>query len=345
MCGIGFFQAFSQLRSINVGFIVRHARTCLANLQNSSQAAIPHLRSLGLGHRSLDTVHSRAQCLGRLELVTGIRRLFLPHVGMRGSVQHLYEEFQNSLWERRIDYQEVRQERRESHQSRLHAIVQDARERREFLPNELASLRDVLYELLSEDSCAEWLGFNDLARPDTRPPLRRLAGLVREPDWTNAENIRKLRMYRAAAFVECLRPNVLDWETPRIPDMEWVLAFIEAFTRSAISVQDQINLIDDLSRPRVSLEAIVRTTRGPRLELSPSELRYVWETRHLSHEERAKAWDNRSPKPFWPLGGSNLEMYADEKRRDAWRVAVNRQLTKAKALYDPESGQDEREPN
>jgi len=95
-------------------------------------------------------------------------------------------------------------------------------------------------------------------------------------------------------------------------------------------------LIDDLSRPRVPLETIVRATRGPRSQLSPSELRYVWETRHLSHEERAKAWDNRTPKPFRPFGSSNLEMYADEKRRDAWRVAVNRQLAKAKALYDPD---------
>jgi hypothetical protein len=152
-------------------------------------------------------------------------------------------------------------------------------------------------------------------------------------------------MYRAAAFIDCLRPNVLDWETPCIPDMEWVLEFIEIFTRSGISVEEQINLIDDLSRPRVPLETIVRTARGPRLVLSPSELRYVWETRDLSHEERAIAWDNRTPKPFQPLGRCNVEMYGDRKLRDAWRVAVNRQLEKAKALYDPDLNQDERELN
>jgi hypothetical protein len=78
----------------------------------------------------------------------------------------------------------------------------------------------------------------------------------------------------------------LDWETPCIPDMEWVLEFMEVFTRTGISVEEQTDLIDDLSRPRVPLETIVRTTRGPRLELSPSELRYVWETRDLSHVER-----------------------------------------------------------
>jgi len=152
-------------------------------------------------------------------------------------------------------------------------------------------------------------------------------------------------MYRAAAFIDCLRPNVLDWETPCIPDMEWVLEFIEVFTRPGISVGDQTNLIDDLSRPRVPLEGIVRIARGPRLGLSPADLRYVWETRDMSHEERAIAWDNRAPSPFQPLGRPNLEMYGDRKLRDAWRVAINRQLDKAKALYDPDSDGDERELN
>ena len=243
----------------------------------------------------------------------GIRKLFLARVGTRGSVKHLFEGFQNSLWDRRRGYQEVSQERRESHQSRLHAVAQDASWRREFLSSELASKREVLCELLSEESCAEWLGFNDFARPDTKPPLRRLAGLVREPDWTDTENIQKLRMYRAAAFVDCLRPNALDWETPRVPDMEWVLEFIEVFTRPGISIEEQTDLIDDLSRPRVPLEAIVRTTRGPRLELSPGDLRYIWQTRDLSHKERAEAWDTRTPKPFQPFGNSNLEMYADAR--------------------------------
>jgi hypothetical protein len=277
--------------------------------------------------------------------VTGIRRLFLPHVGARGSVKHLFKEFQNSLWDRRRDYQEVPQERRESHHSRLHAIAREARQRREFLTGKPELRREVLCELLGEESCTEWLGFNDLARPDTKPPLRRLAVLVREPDWTHAENVHKLRMYRAAAVIDCLRPNVLDWETPRIRDMEWVLEFIEVFTRPGISIEEQTALIDDLSRPRVPLETIVRTARGPRLALSPAELRYVWETRDLSHEERAIAWDNRTPRPFQPLGRCNVEMYGDKKLRDAWRVAVNRQLDKAKALYDPDSNRDERELN
>ncbi len=204
---------------------------------------------------------------------------------------------------------------------------------------------EVLCELLSEESCEEWLGFNDLARSDTKPPSRLLASLVREPDWTDAENIHKLRMYRAAAFVDCLRPNVLDWETPRIPDMDWVLEFIAVFTRPGISVEDQTNLIDDLSRSQVSVDTLTRTTRGPRLELSASELRYVWETRDLSHEERVIAWDNRTPEPFQPLDRSNVEMYRDKKLRNAWRSAVNRLLTKAKGSYDLDSDRNERELN
>src|SRR6266404_164462 len=261
--------------------------------------------------------------LGRLALVTGIRRLFFPHVGMRGSVKHLFQEFQNSLWDRREKYQD------------------DVPE--EFLTGKPELQREALCALLSEKSCAEWLGFNDLARPDTKPPMRRLAGLVREPGLTDADNIHKLRMYRAAAFMDCLRPNVLDWETPRIPDMEWVMDFIEAFNRPRISVEDQTVLIDDLSRPRVPLDTITRTTRGPRLELSASELRYVWETKDLSHEARAIAWDSRVPRPFQPLDRSNVEMYRDKKLRDAWRVAVNRQLHKAKAMFDLNADPDEHE--
>ena len=277
--------------------------------------------------------------------MTGIRRLFLPHVGMRGSVKHLFEEFQNSLWDRRENCQDVPQERRAPDHSRLHEVAPGVRKRREFLTGKPESQREVLCELLLKASCAEWLGFNDLARPDTMPPVRSLAGLIREPDWSDTKNIHKLRMYRAAAFIDCLRPNVLDWETPCIPDMEWVLEFMEVFTRPRISIDEQTDLIDDLSRPRVPLETIVRTTRGPRLVLSPSELRYVWETRDLSHEERAKAWDNRTPKPFHPLGRCNVEMYGDRKLRDSWRVAVNRQLDKAKALYDSDLNRDERELN
>jgi hypothetical protein len=277
--------------------------------------------------------------------VKGIRRLFLPHVGTRGSVKHLFEEFQNSLWDRQELYEDVSQERRASDHSQMHELAPWARKRREFLPGELRSLREVLCELLSEEGCAEWLGFNDLARPDTKPPVRSLAGLIREPDWTDRENIQKLRMYRAAAFIDCLRPNVLDWETPCIPDMELTLKFIEIFTRPGISVEDQTNQIDDLSRRRIPLEKIVQVERGPRFKLSLDDLRYVWETRELSHEERAATWDNRTPKPFQPFGCSNLEMHRDKKLTHRWRVAVNHQLSKAKALYDSDPGQDEGEAN
>ena len=286
-----------------------------------------------------------ARLPGSFGLLIGIRRLFLPQVGVRGSVKHWFREFQNSLGDRRREYKKVPQDRRESPHARLHKIAHGTRERSKFLPDELALLRGFLCALLSEESCAEWLGFNDLARPDTLPPPRLLASLVREPDWTDTENILKLRMYRAAAFVDSLRPNAIDWETPRISDMEWVLEFIEAFTLSGISVEDQIDLIDDLSRPQVPLDTITRTTRGPRLELSASELRYVWETRDLSHEARAIAWDNRIPEPFQPLDRSNVEMYRDKKLRDAWRAAVNRLLTKAKVSHAPDSDGNERELN
>src|SRR5439155_17778956 len=139
---------------------------------------------------------------------------------------------------------------------------------------------------------------------------------------------------RTAAFIDCLRPNVIDWETPCIPDMEWVLEFIEIFARPGISVEDQTNLVADLARPRVSLDRIIKTERRERSQLTPSELRYVWETRDLSHEERAKAWDSRTPRPFQPFGGPNLKMFQDEKQRQRWRVAVNYLKSKAKALYD-----------
>jgi len=140
-------------------------------------------------------------------------------------------------------------------------------------------------------------------------------------------------MYRAAAFIDCLRPNVLDWETPRIPDMEWVLEFIGVFTRPGISVQDQTNLIDDLSRPLIGLEKIVQTERAPRTQLSLDDLRYVRDTAELSHEARAVAWDNRTPKPFQPFGRSNVEIYRDKNLAQNWRVAVNNQIKNAKKLF------------
>jgi hypothetical protein len=152
-------------------------------------------------------------------------------------------------------------------------------------------------------------------------------------------------MYRAAAFIDCLRPNVLDWETPRIPDMEWVLEFMEVFTRLGISVEQQTALVDDLSRHSVPLEKIVQTERAPRRQLSLDDLRYVWETRELSHEERAATWDNRTPKPFQPLGCSNVEMYRDKNLAQNWRAAVNNQIKNAKKLFDSDLSQGEGEAN
>jgi hypothetical protein len=277
--------------------------------------------------------------------VTGIRRLFLPHVGMQGSVKHLFEEFQDSLWDGWENHPEVQQERTASDHCQPHEQTRGARMRKEFLTGKPELQREVLCALLWEESCAEWLGFNDLARPDARPPLRRLAGLIREPDWTDTENIHKLRMYRAAAFIDCLRPSVIDWETPRISDMERVLEFIEVFTRPGISVEDQTNLIDDLSRPRISLEKIVQTERAPRMRLSLDDLRYVRDTAELSHEARAVAWDNRTPKPFQPFGRSNVEMYRDKKLAQNWRVAVKNQIKNAKKLFGSNPTQDEGEAN
>src|SRR5258707_12579609 len=137
--------------------------------------------------------------LGRLALVKGIRRLFLPHVGMRGSVKHLFEEFRNSLWGGRGNYQDVSEERRQSHHSPLHQIPHGAWQRKAFLPGELQSLREVLCELVSHESCGEWLRFNGLSHPDTLLPSRLLASLIRKPDLADTENIRTLRMYPAAA--------------------------------------------------------------------------------------------------------------------------------------------------
>src|SRR5262249_39833304 len=191
----------------------------------------------------------------------------------------------------------------------------------------------------------EWLGFNDLSRSDTLPPMRTLAGFIREPDWNQDDNIHKLRSYRAAAFIDVLRPGALDWHTPHDPHMSLVSEFIGVFTRPGISTEEQTDLVEDLSRPRVVLEAIVQTERGPRLKLSPSELRYVWETNDLSHEERAIAWDSRTPKPFQPFGRSNLEMYRDDKLTHRWRSAVNHQRNKARALYDSDLGNGEGKAN
>src|SRR5215471_17936216 len=157
---------------------------------------------------------------------------------MRGSVNHLFEQFQNSLGDERTDWREHPRERWASRDTRLQEMVRGARERGEFLPKELTSLRRLLSELLDEENCAEWLGFNDLSRPDTLPPMRLLAGFIRELDWTEAENIEKLRLYRTAAFIESLRPGAIDWETPHVLSMELVLKFIKVFTRPGISGQE-----------------------------------------------------------------------------------------------------------
>jgi len=271
--------------------------------------------------------------------------LFLPHVGTKGPIKHSFREFQNSLGDRRKDFLEFPLELRESKDGRVQAIVRDARERGEYLPGDYEELREILYELLSEESCAEWLGSYYVTRAENAPPPKILASLIRDPDLTDAENVHKLRLYRAAAFIDCLRSDVIDWETPHIPDMELVLKFAEVFTRPGISVEDQTDLIDDLSRPRVPLEMIVQSERGPRLQLSLNDLRYVWETRNLSHEERAIAWDNRTPKPFQPFGCSNVEMYRDKEACHKWRVAVKYQTNKAKKLFDSDGEQDEGEAN
>src|SRR5690349_14174955 len=107
---------------------------------------------------------------------------------MQGSVRHLFKEFQNSLGDRRKRFLELPHELRASQRTRVDHIIDGARQRGEFLPSEIGELRQVLCELLSNESCAEWLGFNDLSRPDTLPPSRLLASLVREPDWTDEEN-------------------------------------------------------------------------------------------------------------------------------------------------------------
>jgi len=255
-------------------------------------------------------------------------------VGVQGSVKHLFQQFQDSLGDRRTTWREYPHERRSSNKSRLQKIVHPARERGEFLLEELESLRDLLCELLSEDDCAEWLGFNDLSRPDTLPPMRLLAGFIRELGWTDAENIEKLRLYRTAAFIEFLRPAAIDWETPHVQSMELVLKFIKLFTRPGISSEEQTLLIDDLSRPRVPWEKIVTPERRERARFSESDLRYVWDTRGLSHRERAAEWDKRK---FHPFGEPNLKQFEDKKLKQRWLVAVGYQIKKAKALY----GQDD----
>jgi hypothetical protein len=93
-----------------------HARAGDQDFTDSRRAVVPQKRSLRFG------TFMRMRCRGRLGLVTGIWRLFLPDVGMQ-VVKQLFRGFQNSLWGRRKDYREVSQERRESHLSRLRQMA------------------------------------------------------------------------------------------------------------------------------------------------------------------------------------------------------------------------------
>jgi hypothetical protein len=268
--------------------------------------------------------------------VKGIRRLFLPRVGIKGSVAHMFREFQDSIEDSRITAGCSGPDQITAKQYRLGDVAAAAHERQEILPAELGALRVILIELLSDEICAEWLGYNYLSRPDEKPLVRPLAPWIREPDWGKEENINKLRIYRAAVFISCIRPDELDWQTPRVADMELVWKFIENFTRPHISAGYQMDMIYDVFNPHVSLERICRPERGPRLNLSDDDIRYIWETRHLSHEDRAAAWDNRSPRPFHPFGRPNVEMYRDQTSQCKWRVAVNRLVKKALLQIDPD---------
>lgn len=276
--------------------------------------------------------------------MNAIRRLFRPEVGLRGSVTHLFEEFQDSLGERRQIDEPVSSERRASKNSRVSAIVAAARERGWLLPKEVGELRQIWLCLLSKDDCEEWLGYRDLLS-DQKPEPRQLANWIRQWDWDKDENVEHLRLFRNAAFIELLRPGALDWQTPNIGEVEVVREIAAVFSRPSGEVDDQRDIIHTLFDPRVRLEQIVKRTRGPRLQVSYEDLYYVWETRALSHEERAREWDERTPKPFKPFGRSNVEMYSVKKLQARWRSAVNRLLAKAYEAFGPRRPKSEREPS
>ncbi len=265
----------------------------------------------------------------------GIRRLFVPRVGLRGPVAHLFSQFQDSLADQRKEHEQSNEEQRKSRDSRLSSIVADARERGVLLPEDAESLGAILVDLLSKESCAEWLGYEDVVRDDL-PRSRPLAAFVREPDWGREENVEKLRLYRGAAFIDLLRPGLLDWQTPRISDMEWASKLVATFSQPGLQPSEQRDIIYDLFNVKVELKQIAQPTRSPRLRVSGEDLRYVWETRELSHRQRAEAWDSRTPKPFRPFGRSNVEMYEEPQLRARWRTAVNRLRNKAKAAFDLE---------
>ncbi len=309
-----------------------------------------------------------------------VRRLFPIRVGLRGSVAHLFHEFQCTLGNRRQKQEQRSFSERREHISRIKpldlderqaaprrkpelrvkqiprvlAIVKAARERGQILQSEVEILREILVVSLSKEDCEEWLGYYELLQPQTgafvgfvrrnyRDSL--LASLAHESDLGSNGNIEKFRLHRAAALIDCFRPGVLDWQTPHVPDLELVLKFVELFTRPSIAHEEQRNLIFDLFNVRIPLEKIVQPERGPRVRPSTADLRYVSETREMSHEERAAAWDTLEPKPFQPFGRPNLEMYSDPKLQSRWRSAVNRLLAKARNLNGPDDNQGERELN
>lgn len=199
-----------------------------------------------------------------------------------------------------------------------------------------------LSELLSEESCKKWLARRSEAEwgPLLPPFVNADAIHVWESDWPDEWNLGKLSLYRMAAFIEHFpcRCGRLNWRSADVQDMGIVEGFARKFSTH---VQEREDMIYDLSRPEVALEAIIQSDRAPRLELSHAELHYVWKTNHLSHEDRVKAWDNRAPNPFQPFGRPNCEMY--EENGQGWCALLNRLKAKAEKFYGPNPSQNERE--
>lgn len=194
----------------------------------------------------------------------------------------------------------------------------------------------ILSKLLSDQSCKKWFERRSEGEwsPLTPPFVNAAAPYTWESDWPEEWNVGKLSLYRMAAFIEhfpCRRGR-LDWRSANVQDMGIVEGLARKFSTH---VEEREDIVYDLSRPEVALEAIIQTDRAPRHELAHAELRYVWQTNHLSHEERVKAWDNRAPKPFQPFGRPNGEMY--EQNGQGWRASVNRLKAKAEKFYGSES--------
>jgi len=98
--------------------------------------------------------------------------------------------------------------------------------------------------------------------------------------------------------------------------------FIELFTRPGISVEDQTNLIDDLSRTQVPLETIVTNHAWAAHTAFARRFALHLGNQNLSHEERAIAWDNRNPNAFHPF-------WKKREKRGWWLRREN-----IDALYD-----------